>query len=186
MDRKAEILELADGLVKSVGFDAFSYADLSSKLGITKASIHHHFPHKEDLGVALCDNYTQYLRERTEKLLGEPGGSWKKLEDYLGIGAALVEDNKKNCPISALQSQVNTLPEKVLSKLKELDQIELDFFARVLEQGRAKGELTFRGEPSAQAALMLAAYKGALAFARVHGCGFFRTAMAQLKTMVGA
>lgn len=186
MDRKAEILEIADELVKSVGYDAFSYADLSAKLGITKASIHHHFPHKEDLGAALCDSYTEHLRERAKALLAEPTPSWKKIEDYLGIGAALVEDNKKNCPVSALQAQVNTLPDKVLAKLKELDQIELDFFARVLEQGRAKGELVFRGEPAAQAALMLAAYKGALAFARVHGCAFFRTAMAQLKTMVGA
>ena len=34
-DRKDEILTLADQLVKSVGYESFSYADLSEKLGIT-------------------------------------------------------------------------------------------------------------------------------------------------------
>ncbi|MBI4348218.1 MAG: TetR/AcrR family transcriptional regulator [Elusimicrobia bacterium] len=185
MDRKSEILGLADELVKSVGYESFSYADLSAKLGIAKASIHHHFPHKEDLGVALCESYLQAFRDKAALIEDGPGTAWEKIERYLGVGAALVEDNRKNCPVAALQAQVNVLPEPVRAKLKELDQIELDFFSRVLEGGRARGELTFKGDSSAQAALVLAAYKGALAFARVHGCAFFRSAMGQLKRMVG-
>lgn len=185
MDRKGEILELADQLVKSVGYGAFSYADLSAKLGITKASIHHHFPRKEDLGEALCATYAGSMRAKFEKAERAAGSAWSKLETYFLSGASLVEDHGKTCPLSSLQGQINTLPETMKAKLKELDEIELGFFARVLEAGRAKGELTFKGEPAAQAALMISAYKGSLAFARIHGCQFFKDVVAQLKRLVG-
>ncbi|HIE19064.1 TPA: TetR/AcrR family transcriptional regulator, partial [Candidatus Bathyarchaeota archaeon] len=36
-----------------MGYGGFSYSDLSKALGITKASIHHHFPSKEELGLAV-------------------------------------------------------------------------------------------------------------------------------------
>ena len=185
-DRKDEILALTDQLVKSVGYGAFSYADLSEALGITKASIHHHFPRKEDLGAALCDRYAEGMRRGFEKAEAAPGTAWSKLERYFGQGSALVADHAKNCPLAALQAQVNTLPEPMKERLKGLDDIELGFFARVLAAGRDRGELSFPGQPEAQAALMLSAYKGALAFARVHGCRFFKDTMAQMKAMVGA
>lgn len=185
-DRKDEILALADQLVKSVGYGAFSYADLSEKLGITKASIHHHFPHKEDLGAALCDAYAGRMKRGFEKAEAAQGTAWAKLQRYFEQGSALVADHAKNCPLAALQAQVNTLPEPMKERLKRLDELELGFFARVLTAGRDAGELSFRGAPEAQAALMLSAYKGALAFARVHGCRFFKDTMAQMKAMVGA
>ena len=49
MDRKEQILEVATELVQTRGYSAFSYQDLSDRLGITKASIHHHFPSKEEI-----------------------------------------------------------------------------------------------------------------------------------------
>ena len=44
MTRKDQILEVATELVQTRGYSAFSYQDLSDRLGITKASLHHHFP----------------------------------------------------------------------------------------------------------------------------------------------
>lgn len=185
MDRKGEILELADQLVKSVGYDGFSYADLSAKLGITKASVHHHFPHKEDLGVALCGVYAEYLDKKFAALEAQPGDAWSKLESYFTGGAALVEDHGKTCPVSALQAQVNTLPPAVKDRLRALDDQELGFVARVLEHGRARGELRFQGEAAAQAALLLSSYKGALSFARIHGCAFLKQVMGQMQKGLG-
>ena len=39
------------------GFNGFSYADIASELGITKASLHYHFPGKAELGEALIERY---------------------------------------------------------------------------------------------------------------------------------
>jgi len=45
-------VDLAEALIQSRGYSAFSYQDISDRLGIRKASIHYHFPSKTDLGVA--------------------------------------------------------------------------------------------------------------------------------------
>ena len=185
MGRKAEIIGLADQLVKSVGYEGFSYADLSAKLGITKASIHHHFPHKEDLGAALCDSYASYLAKRFSAIEAQGGGAWAKLDAYFDSGAALVADHGKTCPISALQAEVNSLPAPLKDRLRALDNQELEFVARVLEAGRAAGEFRFEGGASSQAALLVSSYKGALSFARIHSCAFLKYVMGQMKRSLG-
>ncbi len=59
-DTKVEILDLAENLLRDRGFNAFSYANISSVLKIKNAAIHYYFPGKADLGVAVI----QRARER--------------------------------------------------------------------------------------------------------------------------
>ena len=40
----ARILDVAERLVQVRGFNGFSYADVAAELGVTKASLHYHFP----------------------------------------------------------------------------------------------------------------------------------------------
>ncbi|KAE9771026.1 TetR family transcriptional regulator, partial [Escherichia coli] len=44
-----EIMANTRQLLTTGGYKSFSYADLAERVGIRKASIHHHFPGKEDL-----------------------------------------------------------------------------------------------------------------------------------------
>lgn len=59
MNRKEQILKLATELVQTRAYNAFSYQDLSEQLGITKASIHYHFPSQEALGQAVAERYSE-------------------------------------------------------------------------------------------------------------------------------
>ena len=52
-----EILNSAEKLIVSGGYNGFSYADIAAVVGIRKASIHHHFPNKVDLVRALVTRY---------------------------------------------------------------------------------------------------------------------------------
>src|SRR5215211_135610 len=52
-DTADRILDLAERLVQTRGFNGFSYADIASELGLTKASLHYHFPTKAELGRCL-------------------------------------------------------------------------------------------------------------------------------------
>ncbi|MGP8956296.1 TetR/AcrR family transcriptional regulator [Enterobacter mori] len=45
-----KLLKQANVLIRKKGYSSFSYADLSKSIGISKASIHYHFPNKENLG----------------------------------------------------------------------------------------------------------------------------------------
>jgi TetR/AcrR family transcriptional repressor of nem operon len=46
-------LDVAERLLQVRGFNGFSYADIAAELGVTKASLHYHFPSKAELGDAL-------------------------------------------------------------------------------------------------------------------------------------
>src|SRR5215475_10009804 len=52
-----QILDLAETLIQTRGYSAFSYQDIADALGIRKASIHYHFASKTDLGIAVVNRY---------------------------------------------------------------------------------------------------------------------------------
>ena len=56
-DTATRILDSAESLVQVRGFNGFSYADVAAELGVTKASLHYHFPGKAELGRALIVRY---------------------------------------------------------------------------------------------------------------------------------
>ena len=47
---RSRILDVAERLVQTRGFNGFSYADIAAEVGITKASLHYHFATKAELG----------------------------------------------------------------------------------------------------------------------------------------
>src|SRR5258706_12803896 len=56
-DTSQRILDVAERLVQTRGFNGFSYADIADALEVTKASLHYHFPSKADLGRRLIERY---------------------------------------------------------------------------------------------------------------------------------
>ncbi len=58
-DTRTAILDAAERLVQTRGFNGFSYADVSSELGLTTAALHYHFAGKAELGLALITRYAE-------------------------------------------------------------------------------------------------------------------------------
>src|SRR5215468_7490023 len=58
-DTAGKILDLAETLIQTRGYNAFSYQDIADALGVTKTSIHYHFESKTDLGVAVIERYAK-------------------------------------------------------------------------------------------------------------------------------
>lgn len=78
-DTRHLILDVAEELLLTRGYVAFSYQDIAARIGIRKASIHYHFPSKADLGLAIIERgvaRTQHVRTRD---LSDPAA---RLEDY--------------------------------------------------------------------------------------------------------
>ena len=61
MSKREEIIQLADTLIRQKGYNAFSFYEISDKVGIKTASIHYHFPAKSDLGIAVVDLHIKNL-----------------------------------------------------------------------------------------------------------------------------
>ena len=54
VDTKTRILDVAQDLIQRLGVNGMSYKDISEVVGIRKASIHSHFPKKDDLFISLA------------------------------------------------------------------------------------------------------------------------------------
>lgn len=183
-NRKDQILTVALSLLQKKGFDSFSYQDLSRELGITKASIHHHFPKKVDLGLALCESVKHWHDREYARARAIDGTSLQKMDYYINTALRKVCDIDMICPLSSLHADIGILPEEMTRVVKQLDQEEIEFIAELLQQGRDAGEFNFIGSVQAQAMLCVMIYKGALEYARVHGNDIFHDAMQQLNTLL--
>jgi len=184
MNTKQQIVELSAGLLREQGFHGFSYLDLSRALGITKASIHHHYPKKSDLGLALCEWTHNWLTQGLDHFDAKGTSNWNKLERYLQAAMKHTLSDHLMCPISAFYSDLNKLSDEMRLALKALDDIELAWVTKIMESGVKSGEFTRQDDARAMAALFIFSCKGALYYARLHGQDLFHESMKQFEHLL--
>ena len=71
-ETQEHILDVALRLMQMGGYHAFSYADVAAEVGITKASVHYHYPAKADLGRATLRYYRSWWQEQMRGLTAAP------------------------------------------------------------------------------------------------------------------
>ena len=185
-DTRQEILERAAELLQERGFNAFSYKDISTHLGIKNAAVHYHFPTKSDLGAALMRRY----RERFDAWVAElevrhAGDPVKQLEGYMAVPMSYLRNGGKVCPIGVVEAEFDAIPEAMREETRAFDARSRAWLAGVLEDGRASGVFHFAGPAADKALLITAALQGALQVARAGGIRLFFAALRQIKRDLG-
>lgn len=154
------LLKEAEALMRTRGFAAFSYADLSERVGIRKASIHHHFPSKEELGAALIDTYLKAFKATLADILAENSEAPKRLARYAELFTKGLNDGM--LPLcGALSAEMAALPASLQKRVRLFFDIHLDWLARVIREGVASGTLRAGLDPKATATLVLSTLEGA-------------------------
>ncbi|HHL0037075.1 TPA: TetR/AcrR family transcriptional regulator [Enterobacter mori] len=160
MSTRDRLLELANTLIQKNGFEGFSYADLARELGIRKASIHHHFPAKADLGLAYCETKRQAFSGLETQILTLPAGP-AQLQAYLDAFSGCARDGEM-CGVYAMLSDCNLFTPELKTAVSELAAYELHILAGILQRGRDAGSLTFSTSVQDMAVIVCNALKGAL------------------------
>jgi TetR/AcrR family transcriptional regulator, transcriptional repressor for nem operon len=168
MDTREHILTSAKRLVQQRGFNGFSYADIADEVGIRKASLHHHFPTKADLGRALIENYASVFSQALEDIGRSRKSSDKKLAAYVALYRQSFDANRM-CLCGMLASEVLTLDASLLPPLKRFFDENAHWLTEVLATGKSNWELTFLGAAAVQAQLFLSTLQGSLLIARATG-----------------
>jgi TetR/AcrR family transcriptional regulator, transcriptional repressor for nem operon len=175
-ERQSEILMLAGEMIQTKGYDSFSYNDLSLRLGIRKASIHHHFPKKQELGLAYLKYRFELAKDIENQLRNSKMNSLQKLQAFLDLGVKLIEE-KKICPVSSFQADRWNINEEMKGVLTKIEETEMSMLTSILEDGRSSEELFFVGEAKDQASLILSSMKGAILYAQGQGLDFYQRTM---------
>jgi TetR/AcrR family transcriptional regulator, transcriptional repressor for nem operon len=180
VDRKQQIFEATTELLQTRSFSSFSYADLSQSLGISKASIHHHFATKEELGRALVQRFRESHRNYLAQLDEQFEDPWERFDAFLRGGCNLADSGSKICPMGCLRVEYNVIGDSIKDELHEFHQLGHRWLARLLEEGRTKGQMSYPGTSDDQAMLIDAALQGALQNARAEGPNQFHVVLDQL------
>jgi TetR/AcrR family transcriptional repressor of nem operon len=159
------ILDVAERLVQTRGFNGFSYADIAASLGVTKASLHYHFPAKAALGRRLIERYGSNFHTALEAIDRDDASSREKLRRYTDIYAEVLR-NKRMCLCGMLAAEYATLPKPMRAEVKHFFDENERWLTSVLEQGRQSQELQFEGPAFEVARALVGALEGAMMLAR--------------------
>jgi TetR/AcrR family transcriptional regulator, transcriptional repressor for nem operon len=158
-------LAVAEQLVQTRGYNAFSYADIAKSLGITTATLHYHFPTKADLGKQLIHRYRTQFEEALAEIDAAHSEASEKLKRYVGLHAKVLQDGRM-CLCGALAAEVATLPKAMKTELRHFFDANEAWLSAVLAGGRKTGDLHFEGPQRDAARYILDILEGAMLIAR--------------------
>jgi TetR/AcrR family transcriptional regulator, transcriptional repressor for nem operon len=164
-DTVTEILDTAERLVQVRGFNAFSYADIAATLGITKASLHYHFPSKADLGRALIERYAGRFGDALAEIDAAGGDASAKLAAYAEIYAGVLRDHRM-CLCGMLAADYDTLPDPMRAAVVSFFDRNEAWLVAVLAQGEHEGSLRLQGSERDAAQAIVSGLEGAMLIAR--------------------
>jgi TetR/AcrR family transcriptional repressor of nem operon len=166
-DTASAILDVAERLVQTRGFNAFSYADVAAELGITKPALHYHFPGKAELGEALLIRYNARFSEALETIDTTCAGSTQKLEAYASLYAQVLA-HQRMCLCGMLAADYDTLPEPMRDAVIRFFDTNETWLSGVIEQGRQGGSLRVAGPTREVARMIIGTLEGAMLVARTY------------------
>lgn len=167
-DTAQRILDVAERLVQSRGFNGISYANVAAELSITKASLHYHFPGKAELGEALIVRYAARFADALEQIDGRVSDARAKLDAYTALYANVLR-GERMCLCGILAAEYETLPSPMRTAVLRFFDDNEGWLAGVLAQGQSEETLSFDGSPSEAAQTILSGLEGAMLLARPYG-----------------
>src|SRR5580693_6206127 len=160
--RQTEILDIAQELIQSRGYNGFSFGDLAERLGVKTPAIHYHFATKEDLARSLMTRYRQRLHASLDKI-DESGPSPRRaLERFIQLFHATLKPDHRLCLCGMLATELTTLPTSVQTEVRVFFEDNEKWLAQVLGEGRKAKVLEFEGSSAAAARCIYAALHGAM------------------------
>lgn len=168
IDTAQQILDLAQDLVQTRGYNAFSYADIAKALKMSNASLHYHFPSKANLGNSLIARYEDRFLQALSAIEDTGGTMTERFGAFVGIYADVLAADHM-CLCGMLAAEFETLPQPMRSALDHFFEVTEAWLEGVLEKGRRNGEFSFDETAREVAQISVAALEGAMMLARSRG-----------------
>jgi TetR/AcrR family transcriptional regulator, transcriptional repressor for nem operon len=163
------ILDAGRKLIMRRGYSGFSYADISDAIDIRKASIHHHFPTKADLAVAVVGQYRKLFDTDMAALQTSGADAPTQLRAYIGYWQrCIADDTAPFCVAGMLGAELPVLPEEVAQEVHGHFDNVAKWLENVLDTGAQSGQFQLNGSPKAEAAMLMSVVYGAMLTARIY------------------
>jgi TetR/AcrR family transcriptional repressor of nem operon len=162
------ILDVAERMLQVRGYNGFSYGDVATELGITRAALHYHFNGKAELGQALIERYASRFGTALAHLDATAPDAATKLRGYVGLYTDVLSADRM-CLCGMLAAEHRTLPDPLQQAVCDFFSSNTAWLRKVLEEGCADGSLRCPGTTEDSASMVLGALEGGMLIARLDG-----------------
>jgi TetR/AcrR family transcriptional repressor of nem operon len=172
-----KILDAANALLIDRGYSAFSYADIAETVSIRKASIHHHFPTKAGLVVAVLQRHRARIAAGMQALDEQINDPLTRIRNYFKYWEDCIAGRTLSFCIGALLgAEMPSLPEEVQAKVRLHFAMLTEWFERTLKAGSKARTIHLQGTVAIEAQTLIALLHGAMLSARATSdCDLFRS-----------
>ena len=164
------IVEAGRQLIMRRGYSGFSYADVADAIDIRKASIHHHFPAKADLVIAVVRQSRDTFDADMASLQAGGADPLAQLRAYVGYWErCIADDSAPFCVAGMLGAELPALPDEVAQEVRAHFENLAAWLEQVLEAGVKSRLFRLGGSVQAEAATLVSVVYGAMLAARAYG-----------------
>lgn len=164
MNTREKIIRLGDELIRKIGYNAFSFSDISKELAIKNASIHYYFPTKTTLVIAIIEKHLLILEKFKQTVFADT--PMEKMVRFLLV-YSIGRSNNKISILGALTNDYYTFESPVQTSLKELMENTLNWLTETLNAGKQDGVFHYSVTDRTQALMIITNILGAEQLARI-------------------
>jgi TetR/AcrR family transcriptional repressor of nem operon len=178
---RERIMDLAEDLIMTRGFNRFSYKDISTELNVKNAAIHYHFPSKKDLGVAVIRRAQSRFKKWNAMISNQDISAADMLDSALEMFTDYLSEHDHVCLAGSLETDFNTFCQEMQNEIRIYALEILSWMSNLLARGRREGVFTFSDAPEDKAFFILSSVQGALQIARVCDKNLFYRVVQKIK-----
>ena len=160
------ILDVARSIVRNRGYSAFSYADIAKEVGIRKASIHYHFPAKDDLVKELVKDYRQTLVVKLREIEKGELTPQEQLQEFVNLYRDGLQ-NEQICLCGMLSADFSVLSVDVKKELQLYLEVTQAWLSKLLHRGIEEQVWQCSQPLELEAKTMIAILQGTQLLARI-------------------
>lgn len=163
------ILDAAFWEIYRHGFQAASLSNILAKTGLTKGALYHHFPAKQQLGLAVVD---EVIHQRLDKMIFKPlresadpirtlqevfiNRAEKSTPDLVSLG----------CPLNNLMQEMSPLDKEFKQHLSAVLTTWQDTVREALVRGQKQGQVRKQVDTHAAALFIVSAFEGCISISK--------------------
>ncbi len=169
MDRRTQILDSAEALMRRNGYTASSFGHIADDIGIRKASVHHHFRDKPLLAEALIARYRESFVAHLGQIATVESNAGGQVLDFLDTYRAALDGGQSVCLCVAMSVERDRLSPAARTELVGFHDAVLQWLETVFAGARELNQIRNVTDPKAEAIATLALVEGAQLLARSQG-----------------
>ncbi len=166
---RRRIVDVAMEMCQQAGVHSISFREIGSRVGIRSASVHHHFPTKSDLLIALVKQYQDGFKATLDQISASGKTPVHQLSAFLNVLEDCLVAKNRCCLCTVLAVESDSVCCTTQFEVNNFFDIATGWLAELLQSGRSEKELNFTDDPKVVAETFMASMNGIVIAAKRHG-----------------